>query len=90
MRLKFRLYFHFEIFTLFVSDFRFDVILNGETKFKGAWAKDAASIAYSLAEKNVFILGQLSDRNVLKMIKIQVTGKTTFEWLDAKTTKKLA
>ena len=71
--------------SFFVAGLRFDVVLNGKTKFIGDWAKDAPSIAYPLAEKNVFVLGQpLPKHNFLKMVKIQVTGLTTFDWLDAK------
>ena len=52
---------------------------------KGSWVDGAPSIVYSLAEKNVFILGITNiEEQMLKMVKIRVTGKTTFNWLDAR------
>ena len=42
-----------------------------------------ASIAYPLAEKNVFIVGK-PDVKFLKMVKIRVTGETAFDWLEAR------
>ena len=52
---------------------------------KGSWVDAAPNIVYPLAEKNVFILGvaYVENRN-LKMVKIQVTGKDTFDWLEAR------
>ena len=62
---------------------RFDVQLDGITKFKGAWIRGTPSIAFSLPDRNVFILGGL-DGQFVKMVKIRVTGEKTFDWLDAK------
>ena len=44
------------------------------------------NIIYPLAEKNVFILGHpTTGRGAsVRMIKIRVTGKTTFDWLDGR------
>ena len=52
---------------------------------KGSWVDAAPNIVYPLAEKNVFILGvaYVENRN-LKMVKIRVTGKDTFDWLEAR------
>ena len=62
---------------------RFDVQLDGNTKFKGAWISGAPNIAYPLQDRNVFILGK-PDGQFVKMVKIRVTGEKTFDWLDAK------
>ena len=51
----------------------------------GSWVDGAPSIIYPLEEKNVFILGLASiEEQILKMVKIRVTGKTTFNWLEAR------
>ena len=66
----------------------FQVLLNGETTFKGSWANGAsATIAYPLVEKNVFIVSTVTtyaNLPIIKMVKIRVTGETTFDWLEAK------
>ena len=62
---------------------RFDVQLDGNTKFKGAWISGAPNIAYPLQDRNVFILGK-PDGQFVKMVKIRVTGEKTFDWIDAK------
>lgn len=62
----------------------FQVLLNGETTFKGSWANGLlATIAYPLVEKNVFIVSGVH-LSIIKMVKIRVTGETTFDWLEAK------
>ena len=63
----------------------FHVLLNGETTLKGLWANGApaAAIAYPLVEKDVFIVSTVGS-NGMKMVKIRVTGETTFDWLEAK------
>ena len=62
----------------------FHVLLNGETTLKGLWANGpAVAIAYPLVEKNVFIVSTVGS-NIMKMVKIRVTGETTFDWLEAK------
>ena len=67
---------------LFIGD-QFNILLNGLTRIEGEWANGAASIAYPLPEKNVFIVSQ-PDGKYLKMVMIRVTGVTTFDWLAAK------
>ena len=62
---------------------RFEVQLNGDTKFKGKFISGAPSIAYPLQDRNVFILGK-PDSQFVKMVKVKVTGEKTFDWLDAK------
>ena len=44
------------------------------------------NIIYPLAEKNVFILGHPTTGKgaSVRMVKIRVTGKTTFDWLDGR------
>ena len=52
---------------------------------EGSWINDSprnASLAYPIGE-NIFIVACV-DRNNLKMIKIRVTGETTFDWIEAK------
>ena len=52
---------------------------------KGSWVDGAPNIVYPLAENNVFILGVTSiEEQMLKMVKIRVTGETTFNWLEAR------
>ena len=52
---------------------------------KGAWVDGAPSIIHPLADKNVFILGLANiEEQILKMVKIRITGETTFDWLEAK------
>ena len=48
----------------------------------GKWVNAAANIAFSLGE-NVFIVASASTREV-KMVKIRVTGESTFDWIEAK------
>ena len=60
----------------------FDVLLNGQTKLSGKWARGPATIAYPLGE-NIFIIGY-HDGHYLKMVKIRVTGEHTFVWMSAK------
>ena len=62
---------------------RFDVQLDGITKFKGKFISGAPSIAYPLQDRNVFILAK-PDSRFVKMVKIRVTGEKTFDWIDAK------
>ena len=82
-------YFSFEILKsafIFIIDkakILFDVILGGETKLNGHWAQpsEIASIAYKL-DDNVFIIASPTARH-LKMVKIHVTGVSTFDWIAA-------
>ena len=84
------LYVPFEIFKsalFFIIDkvkTLYEVILGGETRLNGDWAKpsEIASIAYKL-DDNVFIIASTSARH-LKMVKIHVTGVSTFDWIAAK------
>ena len=68
-----------------ISDLKFDIIPNKGTMLKGSWVDAAPNIVYPLVEKNVFILGvtYVEIKN-LKMVKIRVTGKDTFDWLEAR------
>jgi len=63
-----------------------DVKLDGSTKISGAWINSGipvpATIAYNV-RGNVFIIAEGSTEN-LKMVKIAVTGETTFDWIGAK------
>ena len=60
--------------------------LNGATKLTGAWINNGipipATIAQSLGE-NIFIIAAFTEHH-LKMVKIRVTGRTTFIWMEAK------
>ena len=57
-------------------------MLEGKTKLFGTAVNAAADIAYRVKE-NTFIVAA-SGGNFLKMVKIKVTGDTTFEWIEAK------
>ena len=75
------------MFTFF-SDLTFDIEHNDGTWLRGKYLGQGAipNIIYPLAEKNVFILGHpTTGRGAsVRMIKIRVTGKTTFDWLDGR------
>ena len=70
------------IFITDKAETHYDVILGGETKLKGQWVNSIASIAYNL-EDNVFIVASPGGR-YLKMVKIHVTGVSTFDWIEAR------
>ena len=72
-------YFNVDPFTVAV---RWNIFLDGKTKLSGLHANGAASIAYRV-EENTFIVAAYNGK-FLKMVKIQVTGETTFKWIDAK------
>ena len=63
-----------------------NVKLDGSTKLSGAWINGGnpvpATMAYHV-QGNVFIIGAVRGSH-LKMVKIEVTGETTFDWIDAK------
>ena len=63
-----------------------NVKLDGSTKLSGSWINGGnpvpATIAYHV-QGNVFIIGAVRGSH-LKMVKIEVTGETTFDWIDAK------
>ena len=71
-----------------ISDLTFDIVPNTGTWLKGRYFGQGAipSIIHPLAEKNVFILGHPSTGTgaSVRMVKIRVTGKTTFDWLDGR------
>ena len=48
----------------------------------GKWVNAAANIAFPLGD-NLFIVASASAREV-KMVKIRVTGESTFDWIEAK------
>ena len=72
-------YFNVDPFTVAV---RWNIFLDGKTKLSGLHANGAASIAYRV-EENTFIVAAYNGK-FLKMVKIQVTGETTFDWIEAK------
>ena len=72
-------YFNVGPFTVAV---RWNIFLDGKTKLSGLHANGAASIAYRV-EENTFIVAAYNGK-FLKMVKIQVTGETTFDWIEAK------
>ena len=63
-----------------------NVKLDGSTKLSGSWINSGipvpATIAYHV-HGNVFIIAAVRVP-YLKMVKIAVTGDTTFDWIDAK------
>ena len=63
----------------------FLIQLDGKTKLKGSSIPNnpPANISYATEEKNTFIV-VLVEENRLKMVRIRVTGETTFDWIDAK------
>ena len=67
---------------MFTETVRWNILLDGKTKLSGNAANGAASIAYRV-EENTFIVAASGGR-FLKMVKIEVTGETTFKWIEAK------
>ena len=59
-------------------------MLDGKTKLSGLYIRNPleATIAHQISP-NIFIVAAV-DGPYLKMIKIHVTGITTFEWMEAK------
>ena len=59
-------------------------MLDGKTKLSGLYIRNPleATIAHQISH-NIFIVAAL-DGPHLKMVKIRVTGITTFEWMKAK------
>ena len=72
----------YQYIDLFTETVRWNILLDGKTKLSGQHANGAASIAYRV-EENTFIVAA-SGGKFLKMVKIQVTGETTFDWIEAK------
>ena len=63
-----------------------NVKLDGSTKLSGKWINRGNPVPATIAhhvEGNVFIIA-LVEGPYLKMVKIAVTGETTFDWLGAK------
>ena len=67
---------------MFIETVSWNILLDGKTKLSGLHANSAASIAYRV-EENTFIVAAYNGK-FLKMVKIQVTGETTFDWIEAK------
>ena len=67
---------------LFTETVRWNILLDGKTKLSGQHAAGAASIAYRV-EDNTFIVAAVHGP-FLKMVKIKVSGETTFDWIEAK------
>ena len=59
-------------------------MLGGKTKLEGKWINSGtvASLAFAMGG-NIFIVASVSG-NALKLVKIRVTGETTFDWIEAK------
>ena len=72
----------YQYIDLFTETVRWNILLDGKTKLSGQHANGAASIAYRV-EENTFIVAA-SGGPFLKMVKIKVTGETTFDWIEAK------
>ena len=60
----------------------YEIVLGGKTRLEGKWVNSVASLAFPSGE-NIFIVASVSG-NFLKMVKIRVTGETTFDWIEAK------
>ena len=67
---------------MFIETVSWNILLDGKTKLSGLHANGAASIAYRV-EENTFIVAAYNGK-FLKMVKIKVTGETTFDWIEAK------
>ena len=71
---------------LFFDNIGWSIQLGGETKLSGTSINNgvpiAATIAYTLGG-NFFIVAGIEEP-YLKMIKIFVTGETSFDWIEAK------
>ena len=76
-----------ELILTFIADqanIDYEVVLGGKTRLEGKWIIDGsvANLAFPMGE-NIFIVARVSE-NILKMVKIRVTGETTFDWMEAK------
>ena len=61
-----------------------DIVLGSKIRLEGKWVNADASLVFPMGE-NIFIIGCVGcGCNCLKMVKIRVTGETTFDWIDAK------
>ena len=61
-------------------------MLGGKTRLEGQFVNAAASLAFPMGE-NIFIVACVGcGGNFLKMVKIRITGETTFVWIEAKYT----
>ena len=59
-------------------------MLGGKTRLEGIWVNASAGPAFPMGE-NIFIVGCVECGGPhLKMVKIRVTGETTFEWIEAR------
>ena len=77
--------FMFNCTWIYISDqanTNYDVVLDGQTRLEGKWVNSVASIAFPLGE-NIFVVASASEK-FLKMVKIRVTGESTFDWMEAK------
>ena len=71
---------------MFSDNLGWNILLRGKTKLSGIHINHnipiEAIIAYHVKE-SYFIVAALDD-SYLKMVKIRVTGKTTFKWISAR------
>ena len=70
----------------FIATIGWKVVLGGKSKLTGIHVNEnfpiAAIIAYHV-KGNIYIVAAMDD-SYLKMVKIRITGETTFDWLAAK------
>ena len=76
-----------ELILIFIADqanINYEIVLGGKTKLEGKWIDSGAvaNLAFPMGE-NIFIVARVSEK-YLKMVKIRVTGETTFDWIEAK------
>jgi len=67
------------------ANMNYDIELGGKTKMVGSWIWHNpcnASVAFPMGD-NIFIVA-CDDGWHLKMVKIRVTGETTFDWMEAR------
>ena len=73
-------------FLHFIATIGWKVVLGGKTKLTGIHVNEnfpiAAIISYRV-KGNIYIVAAMDDF-YLKMVKIRITGETTFDWLTAK------
>ena len=70
----------------FIATIGWKVVLGGKSKLTGIHVNESFPIATIIAyhvKGNIYIVAAMDD-SYLKMVKIRITGETTFDWLTAK------
>ena len=70
-----------------IGNIVWNVVVNGHTKLSGSGINGGNPIGAHIAHHvgaNVYILAVVTGLRTVKMVKIQVTGENTLDWLEAR------